>query len=405
MATVFTLPDVGEGIHEGRILEWLVRAGETVGRDHPLVKVETDKAVVELPSPEAGIVSALHAPAGATIKVGDPLVTIGEGTPSPLGAAPPSPAPASVAEEERKTDVASEAPASLVLTRAPATPHTRNLARMLGVDIEKVKGTGPGGRITDEDVRAAHEAASAAAPAQGTPAPSGDEERVPMTHLRKVIARAMHESHQIAASVTHVDEADVTELDAWYREVKPSVEATGTRLTILPFFVRAATVVVRDHPLFNASIDEEHEQIILKRRIHVGIAVDTPEGLIVPVIRDADRKSITAIAREIHDLAARARERRLSLEEVRGATFTITNMGSAGGVFATPIIHQPEVAILGIHAIKERPVVYRGEIAIRKMVFLSLTFDHRLIDGAQAGRFMSDLVALVSNPKLLLARV
>ena len=226
-----------------------------------------------------------------------------------------------------------------------------------------------------------------------------------MTHLRKVIAQAMQVSSQTAAAVTHVDEADVSELYSWYKELKPQVERSGLRLTILPFFIRAATVALKDHPLLNASIDEERGEIVYKRFYNIGIAVDTPDGLIVPVVRDADKKPIIALAGDIQDLAERARERKLNLDEIRGGTFTITNMGPLGGVFATPIIHQPEVAILGMHAIKDRPVVVKGEIVIRKMMYLSVTFDHRIIDGAEAGRFMNDMVAVVSNPKLLTARI
>ncbi|MBN1426175.1 2-oxo acid dehydrogenase subunit E2 [Candidatus Fermentibacteria bacterium] len=412
MATVFRFPDVGEGIHEGRVVEWLVRVGDQVRRDQALVKVETDKAVVELPSPEPGPIGRLHAETGQTIHVGDPLVTIGDAGEQPSG----EPAPTDGRPEAKAIPpdrAAGHTPAPHRVLRAPATPHTRVLARRLGVDIEAVQGTGPGGRITDDDVQAAHSAAAAPAPQpvalprlEPSPRPpSALEERVPMTHLRKVIAQAMQTSSQTAAAVTHVDEADVTELYAWYKELKPQVEQSGVRFTILPFFLKAATVALKTHPLLNASIDEERGEIVYKRFYHIGIAVDTPEGLIVPVIREADTKSVVAIAGEINDVAARARERKLNLDEIRGGTFTITNMGPLGGVFATPIIHQPEVAILGMHAIKDRPVVVDGEIVIRKMMYLSVTFDHRIIDGAEAGRFMNDMVALVSNPKLLMARI
>jgi pyruvate dehydrogenase E2 component (dihydrolipoamide acetyltransferase) len=418
MATIFRFPDVGEGIHEGRVVEWLIRVGDEVTRDQPLVKVETDKAVVELPSPEPGQISRLHAERGQTIRVGDPLVTIGAGEehpPSPAEAPPDASLVAPVVARGAVRAPASETPARHRLLRAPATPHTRALARKLSVDIETVKGSGPGGRITDHDVEAAHArttpppesaAVPQSGPAKRTPAAlEGLEERVPMTHLRKVIAQAMQVSSQTAAAVTHVDEADVSELYSWYKELKPQVERSGLRLTILPFFIRAATVALKDHPLLNASIDEERGEIVYKRFYNIGIAVDTPDGLIVPVVRDADKKPIIALAGDIQDLAERARERKLNLDEIRGGTFTITNMGPLGGVFATPIIHQPEVAILGMHAIKDRPVVVKGEIVIRKMMYLSVTFDHRIIDGAEAGRFMNDMVAVVSNPKLLTARI
>jgi len=234
----------------------------------------------------------------------------------------------------------------------------------------------------------------------------GGEERVPLTHLRKVIARSMAESKRTAAHVTHVDEADVTDLVALHATMKAGVsERTGVRLTLLPLFIKALVAALQDHPAFNAEVDEEAGEMVFKRHHNIGIAVDTPEGLIVPVVRNADRKSLVELAAEIADLAERARRRELGLDELKGATCTITNIGPLGGVFATPIIPLPQLAIVGLHTIKDRPAVYRGEIAIRKMMYLSVSFDHRWIDGAQGARFMTDLVRLVENPGLLMARM
>jgi pyruvate dehydrogenase E2 component (dihydrolipoamide acetyltransferase) len=298
--------------------------------------------------------------------------------------------------------------------RPLATPKTRTLARKLGVDLTIVRGSGSGGRITDEDVeRTAAGPTVRAAPPAARPAPAsfagtaadGEIERVPLTHLRKVIAGAMRESKQVSAHVTHVEEADVTELFASYRRVKAEVESKGGRFTLLPFFVKALVTVLKDHPIFNASVDEVSEELLLKRFYNIGIAVDTPEGLIVPVIRNADGKDMLQLATEIADLAERARERKLGLDELRGGTCTITNIGPLGGVFATPIINQPELAIVGLHKIQDRPVVVNGEIVIRKMMYVSVSFDHRWIDGAQGARFMTDLVGLLSNPGLLMARL
>ena len=409
MAFVFNFPDVGEGIHEGRVVEWLVAEGDTVAEDQALVKVETDKAVVELPSPHAGTVLRLHAAADADIIVGDPLVTIGEAGEklsedfAPAAEAAPAMAPATV-----------EAPAPVAGGRRPlATPRTRALARKLGVDLQSVQGSGSGGRITDEDVERAAEGGAPAAPApQAAPVGTvtatvdGEVERVPITHLRKTIARAMRTAVQTAAHVTHVDEADVTDLLAHYRRAKPVIEArTGVRFTLLPLFIKALVATLQKHPIFNASVDEERGEILYKKYYNIGVAVDTPEGLIVPVIRDADRKDLVELAAEVADKAERARSRQLGLDELKGGSCTITNIGPLGGIFATPIINVPELAIVGLHAIKERPEVVDGEIAIRKMMYLSVSFDHRYIDGAEGARFMSDMVRLVSEPMMLIARL
>ena len=413
MAFVFNFPDVGEGIHEGRVVEWLVAEGDAVAEDQALVKVETDKAVVELPSPHAGTVLRLHAAADADIVVGDPLVTIGEaGERLPEDFAPTAEAASATAAAAPPAEV--EAPAPAVAVRRPlATPRTRALARKLGVDLHAVQGSGSGGRITDEDVERAADSDAPAAPApqaapMGTVAATvdGEVERVPVTHLRKTIARAMGTAKRTAAHVTHVDEADVTDLLAHYRRAKPVIEErTGVRFTLLPLFIKALVTTLQKHPIFNASVDEERGEILYKKYYNIGVAVDTPEGLIVPVIRDADRKDMVELAAEVADKAERARSRQLGLDELKGGSCTITNLGPLGGIFATPIINVPELAIVGLHAIKERPEVVDGEIAIRKMMYLSVSFDHRYIDGAEGARFMSDMVGLLNEPMLLIARL
>lgn len=425
MAFVFQFPDVGEGIHEGRIVEWLVEEGAEVAEDQPLLKVETDKAVVELPSPRAGTVLVRHAAADDTIHVGDPLVTLGvpgEEVETPRTAPSAVPRPSGEAEPAPQAS-ATGSVAEFPARRPLATPRTRALARRLGVELSGVRGTGSGGRITDEDVQRAAEGATAPAHADApsaaprpAPAPAkralppaapGErEQRIPISHLRKVIASAMRSSKQVSAHVTHVDEADVTELMARYRAVKPEVEAeAGVKLSPLPFFVKALVAALKQHPMLNASVDEEAGEIVVKRYYNIGIAVDTPEGLIVPVVKDADLKDIVTLARELAELAERARSRTLGLHELRGGTCTITNIGPLGGVFATPIINQPELAIVGLHKIAERPAVVAGEIAIRSMMYLSVSFDHRWIDGADAARFMTTLVRLVSEPGRLMVRM
>jgi len=410
---VFNFPDVGEGIHEGRVVEWLVAEGDSVAEDQPLLKVETDKAVVELPSPHTGTVLRLHAAADAAIFVGDPLVTIGSPDEElPEDAPAPADPPASSASAPVAVEPDTTAAPAVAGRRPLATPRTRSLARKLGVDLGQIQGSGSGGRITDEDVQRAADSGGATAAAPAVPVgvvaatADGEVERVPITHLRKMIANAMRASKHNAAHVTHVDEADVTDLVDHYRRAKPVIEErTGVRFTLLPFFIKALVATLEKYPIFNASVDEEKQEILFKKYYNIGVAVDTPVGLIVPVIRDADRKDMVEIAAEVADKAERARSRELALDELKGGSCTITNIGPLGGVFATPIINQPELAIVGVHAIKERPEVVNGEIAIRKMMYLSISFDHRYIDGAEAARFMSDMVRLVSEPMVLMARL
>jgi pyruvate dehydrogenase E2 component (dihydrolipoamide acetyltransferase) len=312
--------------------------------------------------------------------------------------------------------VAAEPPSTAVARRPAATPRTRGLARKLGVDLAGIVGSGPGGRITDDDVeRAAAAPASDPAPAAraAVVAPAGTVdvtedgpvERVKISHLRKVIAGAMRTSKQVSAHVTHVDEADVTELVRAYRDLKPSVESEGVKFSMLPFFLKAVVAATQRFPVFNASVDETRGEIVLKRYHNIGIAVDTDQGLIVPVLKDVDRKDMVTLARDVADLAERARARRLGLDELKGGTITVTNIGPLGGVFATPIINQPELAIVGLHRIQQRPVVIDGEIVVRDMMYLSVSFDHRWIDGADGARFMTELVGLVSDPRRLLVRL
>lgn len=424
MVFEFKFPDVGEGIHEGRIVEWLVKAGDSLKVDQPFVKVETDKAVVDLPSPRAGTVLELRFKKGDTIHVGDVIAVFDtDGEPAVPASAPSVTAAAAQAAEVRA--FSAQAPSAPRPGRVLATPHTRALARKLGVDLASVPATGPNGRVTDEDVRGFAEVspgpspgprvsvdgveyapAPAPAPMPGSPGsdPYGPVERRPVSHLRKVIAQAMALSKRTAAHVTHVDEADVTDLVALQGRLKPLAEADGVKLSLTAFFVKALASMLKAHPLLNASFDETREEIVFKRYVHMGVAVDTPEGLIVPVVRDADRKDLLTVAREIADLSARARERRLSLDELKGASFTLTNIGPVGGLIATPIIHQPELAIAAFFAVKDRPAVHEGRIAVRKMMNVALSFDHRIIDGAEGARAASTLVKRLENPEYMLLR-
>lgn len=392
-------PDVGEGVTEGTLVKWLVKAGEQIKADQAVAEIETDKAIVEIPSPKAGKVAQIFGKEGDVIKVGSTLASLAlPGEEARIEAKPP----------EIKPEI--KPPEKPAPERVLAAPSTRRLARELGVDISKIQGTGPGGRITDEDVKRASEApakppAVGVAPPEIKPEPKLTEERIPLKGVRKTIAERMVKSLFTSPHVASMDEADVTELVKLREKQKKLAEEKGIKLTYLAFIVKAATVALKQHPYLNSSLDSEKNEIILKRYYNIGIAVDTPDGLMVPVIKDADRKSIMELARETERLAEEARTRKIKLPDLKGNTFTITNIGSIGGIFSTPIINPPDVAILGIHRIRDMPVVIDGEIKVRKILPLVLSFDHRVLDGAQAARFMNTLIEHLKDPDLLLLDV
>ena len=406
MAKEFRFPDVGEGITEGEIVRWLVKEGDEVQADQTLAEIETDKAIVEMPSPYAGTVLKLHFKEKDLVKVGQPLVTIGEKGES-LTAGPSEPQPA----VRPAVPGAPPLPAQPGAAPAPgrpgevlATPGVRALAKGLGIDLAAVRGTGPGGRVTEDDVRAFQ-----AAPAEKKLAVKvkakydlyGNLERIPLRGIRRATAKKMRESLDHAAHVTHCDEADAGPLDAILRTMKPAVEASGAKLTYLPFIVKALVEALKLHPTLNATLDEDENEIVLKKYYNVGIAVDVPDGLIVPVIKFADQKSVADIAGEIRTLAERARDRTLDLADLQGGTFSITNVGVIGGDFATPIINYPEVAILATMRIADRARVVDGAVVVKKTLPLCLSFDHRVVDGAEAARFTRDLIRLLEAPESL----
>jgi len=419
----FKLPDIGEGVAEGEILKWFVREGENVKEDQPLVEVMTDKVNVQIPAPRSGVVSRILAKEGETVKVGQTILVIaedGEKSFTPLTPTPP--------QETTSTQPRAPPPASLSespTARVLATPATRRLARELNVDISTLKGGGPQGRVTDEDVRSAAKkggtqgmatrmvpvtasasaAAAAAAAAVVVAQPSKKEQSVPLRGIRRTIAERMVKSRDTAAHVTHVDEADVTELVLIREALKGSAEKRGVKLTYLPLIVKALIPALKEFPYLNSSLDEQSGNIILKGYYNFGIAVDTEQGLVVSVVKDADTKDIFALAGEIEKLAEKARAGQLTLEEVHGSTFTITNVGAIGGLFATPIINLPDVAILGVYKIVKRPVFREGKVDVRDMMYLSLTFDHRVVDGAYAARFTTRVIETIQDPKKLLAEV
>lgn len=393
----FKLPDLGEGVTEAEIDRWLVKEGDVIAEDDLLVEVITDKATAEIPSPFAGTVSKIHVTEGDVVPVGTVLVTIGDGEVAtgadaaadvlapPLEQrldAPPSPPPIQTPPAARRSDV-------------KAMPPVRKLARELGIDIAAVAGSGPGGRILRDDVEAA-----AGAPAAAPTAASLVGRREPLRGIRRTIAERMAEAHRTIPPVTHVEECDITELDAT-RRIANERATDGVRLTFLPFIVKAVVAGLKRYPAMNASLDEDASEIVYHDAYNVGVAVDTPAGLTVPVVHDADKKKLKEIASEIELLAAAARDGRLRTEDLRGGTFTVTSPGPFGGLMATPIVFHPQVAILGVHRATDRPVVRDGQVVVRKIMNLSITFDHRVLDGMTAARFCIDVVNLLEHPAVL----
>jgi pyruvate dehydrogenase E2 component (dihydrolipoamide acetyltransferase) len=431
----FKLPDIGEGIAEGEVTRWHVKEGDTVREDDPFVEVMTDKATVEIPAPKAGVIESLKVAEGQTVPVGEVLCVIGGSG----GAAAPKPeaqaqAVAEVAAPVAAATAAAGNPAAVSPTPLPtprvdhvatppgrrvlAAPAVRRRARENGIDLKTVPGTGPAGRVTRDDLARflattdsvtppLEVAAPAATPTPSAPVPlpiheAEREVRVPLRGIRKRIAARMAQSKQTAAHFTYVDEVDVTELVEMRQSLKETAAQQGVKLTYMPFIVKATVEGLRKFPMLNSSLDEATQEIVYKNYYHIGFAADTENGLVVPVVKDADRLSLVGLAGAIQNLAARAREGKLAVEEVSGSTFTITNAGNIGGILATPVINYPEVAILGVHKIAERAVVKSGEIVIRKMMNLSISLDHRLVDGADGARFMNHVIAMLEDPKLLL---
>jgi pyruvate dehydrogenase E2 component (dihydrolipoamide acetyltransferase) len=459
---------LGEGLHEGEIVKWHVKPGDTIQEDATIMDVQNDKATVEVPSPVTGKIVEIKVSEGTVSVVGDILATIDvEGELPPdvhAGHGDDAPAAAPAATPEKQPEKPDEAAQGAVggsvvdavanvkletasggasaggnasaASAAPersgavlATPSVRKFAREKGVTIAQVRGTGRNGQVTRDDVLAfekgggqaaqassseqvsaedtsAASSSKASAPA-AAPAASGDrvEERVPLKGIRKAIANAMVKSVYTAPHVTIMDEVDVTALVELREKAKPLAEKKGVKLTYLPFIVKALVAAVRQFPALNASIDDEKSEIVYKKYYNIGIATDTDNGLIVPVVADADRKNVWSIANEIKDLATRGRDGKLGLHEMKGGTISITNIGSAGGMFFTPVINYPEVAILGTGRISEKPVVKNGQIVIGKVMALSLSFDHRLIDGATAQNAMNYIKSLLEDPQLLVMEV
>ena len=410
----FKFPDIGEGLTEGEIVRWLVKEGDEIKEGQPLVEVETDKALAEIPSPRTGMILKILAKEKEIVKVGQVIVIFGEKGEA-LAAPPPRPSVGVVGELEEAPE---EIPAvavkaepvrpALVSEHALATPAVRTLAKELGVDINKVNGTGPEGRVLEKDVRQVAEGKEK--PVEEVKRPVkvkkydlyGYVERIPLRGVRRSIAKAMVKSKYTAPHVTTMDEADVTELWKIREKEKKAAEKKGIKLTILPFIIKAVLAGLVEHPYLNATLDDENEEIILKKYFNIGFATDTPEGLMVPVVKNAKDKSILQLAEELTQLAEKARNRTIDLADLKGGTFTITNYGALGGIYGTPIINHPEVAILGVGKIKDTPVVRDEKIEIRKILYLALSFDHRVVDGGEAARFLNTIIARLEDPDLIL---
>lgn len=451
MSEDFVLPELAESVVEGEVVRWLVAEGDAVAADQPVVEVMTDKVTVELPAPFAGTVVAIVAPEGAIVAVGGVLARIdagGGGAGAGSDAAPadasatahaatvPSSAadegdeaslfrasavdPGAVLPQVRKrapapaptTPAVAAAPAVLrgAYGRVVAVPAARRVARELGVPIEQVLGSGPSGRVRVEDVRRGAAAVAPAAgglPASARPVtPKGYEDRerrVPLRGIRRAITNQMIASHLHTVRTLHVDEADVSELVRLRERLKPRAEARGVRLSYLPLIMKAIGQVLPSYPALSSALDDVTQEVVLRDYVNLGMAVATDAGLVVPVVRDVDRKPLVDVAEELQGLAAKARAGQLAPDDVRGGTFTVTNIGSVGGLFSFPIINVPEAAILGVHAIRKRPVVLPDDtIAARPMLYLSLSFDHRLVDGADAARFTNQLIDLLQAPEAML---
>ncbi|MCR9117156.1 MAG: 2-oxo acid dehydrogenase subunit E2 [bacterium] len=442
MATEVKLPELGEGIESGDVLEVLVSEGDVISKNQDIIEVETDKATVPVPSSDAGTVSKIHVKQGDTLSIGDLILTLDSAdapakeTPQaapPQEAAPKAEAPAPAAEKPAEKPApaptndkpAAAKPATVaepveaVVEDAgdvvAAGPAVRRFAREVGVNLQTVSGTGPGGRILREDVLSVVRQSSKGAPAKaakttGKPAKSstGQSDKFgpirveKMAKIRKTIAARMHESWQTCPRVTNFDDADVTDLEYLRQSSKEDYAAKGIKLTTMPFVIKAVAMALRNNPAINATVDMEAGEITYKEYVNVGIAVDTERGLVVPVLRDADEMAIPEVARNLADIAEDVRDGKFDLSLVQGGTFTISNLGAIGGTYSTPIINLPEVAILLIGRSRKLPTVVGDKIEPRLMMPLSLSYDHRLVDGATAARFLNEVIGYLKAPSRLL---
>lgn len=418
MKYLFKFPDIGEGLEEGTVLEWYVTAGQTVKSGDLIVKMETDKVAADIPSPKAGTILKLFGGVGDVIHVGHPLVemevvgkaekaleetskaVVDEDAAGVVGTMELADAHALLpASDENATETDSSKPAG----KAFATPHVRAIAKELEVDIHQINGTGPGGRVSKEDVEA-YVASNQIKDSLAVPLINTYEDVTyePISQIRKTIAKNMIQSKHNAAHVTVFDEVEVSEMIQIREKYKQKFAEKGTRLTYLPFIVKATVHALKQHRILNSQMDMENNRMIFKNRYNIGIAMDTPEGLVVPVIRDADRLSLFEIAQKITEFTLKAKERKLTLEDMKEGTFTITNFGTISGIFGTPVINYPQAGILGIGRIVKQPVVKDDQLAVGNVLGLSLTVDHRIVDGGDTARFMKQIIDHLADPVSLL---
>ena len=429
MATDIKLPELGEGVTEGELVKWLVKPGDTVKADQTVAEIMTDKATVEVPSPVAGVVKELKFKPGQVIKVENIILTLsGSGAGATSSAAEPASKPMPMAPNATMPATAMTMTSAIISSntvfppvadsKVLATPATRRLAREMGVDLNVMTGSGLAGRVTRDDVMDAKGgstsistgagAVTAGSPIMNFPKPAFQstnaalEERVDLIGIRKKIAQNLQMSKSIIPHFTLMDEADVTQLVALRESLKDFAEKNGTKITYLPFVVKALIATIKEYPMFSASIDDAASQIVYKKYFNIGFAADTPNGLVVPVIKNADQKSVLEISKEIIDLSKRARDGKLKPDEMKGATITITNIGSVGGTYATPIINHPEVAILGMYKISDKPILKDGKIDFIKSMNYTVTCDHRIIDGAVAANFLKSFFQKIQNPGILM---
>jgi pyruvate dehydrogenase E2 component (dihydrolipoamide acetyltransferase) len=416
------LPKLGEGADSGVVVNIFVKEGDTVAKDQAILELENEKAVASIPSTGAGVVAKVHVKSGDRVAVGARLITItesGQPAAAPVAVAAPKPAAKKVVaqaapEPEEVVEEPAEVEEEVSDENVAASPSIRKMARELGINLGKIRGSESGGRIVIADVRAyiqrlvkaaakpATVAASAAAPAKTAPVQIdfsqwGPVTKQPVTQLRKVIARRMAESWNTVARVTQFDDIDFTKLGELRKKFAAAYEAKGVKLTLTPFVLKAVAETLKKHSIFNSSLDEIANEIVIKEYVHLGIAVDTDQGLMVPVIRDVDKKSMFDLAKELESLAAKARDRKISADEMKGGTFTISNQGAIGGAHFTPIINLPEVAILGLGRGALKPVVREGKVEIRMTTPMALSYDHRVVDGGSAARFTVDLLKAFEN--------
>jgi pyruvate dehydrogenase E2 component (dihydrolipoamide acetyltransferase) len=419
----FKLPELGENVTSGDVVAVLVREGDVIAANDGVIELETDKAVVEIPCPYAGKIKKVLVAKGQTLKVGQPV--LGIEVEAEAAAEPQAVAKAGAAAKSQSTEGPHPSPLPKGEGTAAAGPEARRVARELGVDLAQVHGTGKGGRITVEDVRqtATQPAAAAeerpAEPDQGMPAQRGTREpavppgelgedgyghvrRQKMPKIRRTIAAQMVKSASTIPHVTNFDDADVTELERMRKTIPPAYLGPTVKLTAMPFALKAVALALRQHPLLNSTLDEEKEEIVYKQYVNLGVAVDTPRGLVVPVIRNIDQMGILQIARELTLLAARTRSAEFAVEELRGGTFTVSNLGAVGGTYSTPIINHPEVAILLLGRSRWLLGVHEGKIEGRLTMPLSLSYDHRVVDGGAAARFLNDVIDYLQAPGRLL---